>query len=36
MKYVREQKKSGDVVFHEAPDGYRKKLSGGQPARKKS
>jgi hypothetical protein len=36
MEHINKNKAPDDVAFHEAPDGYRTKLSGGRPGRKKS
>jgi hypothetical protein len=36
MEHIKKNKGQGDIIFHEAIDGYRTKLSGGRSGRKKS
>jgi hypothetical protein len=36
MEHIKKNKNPDDIVYHEAPDGYRTKLSGGVSGRKKS
>jgi hypothetical protein len=35
MEHINKNKSSDDIVFHEAVDGYRTKLSGARSGRKK-
>lgn len=36
MRHIKDGQNADDVVYHEAPDGYRTKLSGRRSGRKKS